>query len=73
MYLFLFFRLQLDKIQKKISAGETKAASADSTSELGSVRRIDAGLVDFKHVLMAVLILLISGAVYVCQSQNHSL
>jgi len=45
----------------------TKVVSANSTSELESVRRIDAGLLNFKHVLMAIIILLISVVAYLIQ------
>ncbi|KAF9663910.1 hypothetical protein SADUNF_Sadunf17G0101200 [Salix dunnii] len=61
---------ELDKAQKQEPASETKVAPADSTSELETVRRIDAGLLNFKHVIMAMLILLISAVVYFCQQQK---
>ncbi|KDP24315.1 hypothetical protein JCGZ_25611 [Jatropha curcas] len=57
---------KLDKSQKNASVGETKvtAVPAGSVSEPESVRRIDAGMLNFKHVIMAVLILMIAAAVY---------
>uniref|UniRef100_A0A6N2LY27 WIT1/2 N-terminal helical bundle domain-containing protein n=1 Tax=Salix viminalis TaxID=40686 RepID=A0A6N2LY27_SALVM len=61
---------ELEKAQKQEPVSETKVASADSTSELETVRRIDAGLLNFKHGVMAMLILLISAAVYFCQPQK---
>ncbi|KAK4602773.1 hypothetical protein RGQ29_011682 [Quercus rubra] len=57
----------LDKNQVSVPIGMTKVVSANSTSELESVRRIDAGLLNFKHVLMAIIILLISVVAYLIQ------
>ncbi|KAM3760790.1 hypothetical protein ACB098_01G219400 [Castanea mollissima] len=57
----------LDKNQISVPVGMTKVVSANSTSELESVRRIDAGLLNFKHVLMAIIILLISVVAYLIQ------
>jgi hypothetical protein len=67
--LHFLFCLQLDKAQKNEPVSETKVAPADSTSELETVRRIDAGL-SFKHAIMAMLILLISAIVYVFPPQK---
>ncbi|KAG5247461.1 WPP domain-interacting tail-anchored protein [Salix suchowensis] len=61
---------EVDKAQKSGPVSETEVAHADSISELESVRRIDAGLLSFKHVFMAILILLISAIVYFCQPQK---
>lgn len=60
---------ELDMAQKNEPVSETKVAPADSTSELETVRRIDAGL-SFKHAIMAMLILLISAIVYVFPPQK---
>ncbi|WCJ25482.1 WPP domain-interacting protein 1 [Euphorbia peplus] len=56
-----------DKIQKDASGGKTDLTTADSESARGSVRRIDVGVLSFKHILTATLILLISGAAYLFQ------
>lgn len=70
-YLSLYpFCLQLDKVQKSGPVSVTEVASADSISELETVRRIDAGLLSFKHVFMAMFISLISAIVYICQPQK---
>ncbi|KAJ6402602.1 hypothetical protein OIU84_014663 [Salix udensis] len=61
---------EVDKAQKSGPVSETEVANADSISELESVRRIDAGLLSFKHVFMAIFILLISAIVYFCQPQK---
>ncbi|KAG2715370.1 hypothetical protein I3843_03G075800 [Carya illinoinensis] len=59
-----------DKTSKNASIGKTKVRSADITSELETVRRIDAGLLNFKHVSIAMLILLISVVAYLFRQQN---
>ncbi|KAF9684040.1 hypothetical protein SADUNF_Sadunf04G0076300 [Salix dunnii] len=61
---------EVDKAQKSGPVSKTEVAHADSISELESVRRIDAGLLSFKHVFMAIFILLISVIVYFCQPQK---
>ncbi|KAK9194692.1 hypothetical protein WN944_005399 [Citrus x changshan-huyou] len=60
-----------DKRQKNVSAGETEVASVDLKSEVGTLRRIDAGLLTSKHFFIAVLIVLISAAAYYFQKQNY--
>ncbi|XP_065854828.1 WPP domain-interacting tail-anchored protein 1 [Euphorbia lathyris] len=60
-----------DKTQKYASGSETDAATADSESVPDSVRRIDAGVLSFKHILTAMIILLISGAAYFFQPVEH--
>ncbi|KAL9427465.1 hypothetical protein AB3S75_029620 [Citrus x aurantiifolia] len=62
---------QEDKRQKNVSAGETEVASVDLKSEVGTLRRIDAGLLTSKHFFIAVLIVLISAAAYYFQKQNY--
>lgn len=57
----------MDKSQKNVSVGKAEVVSADSTSELETVRRIDAELLNFKHVFMAVSILLIPVVAYLVQ------
>ncbi|KAJ7000725.1 hypothetical protein NC653_011238 [Populus alba x Populus x berolinensis] len=61
---------ELDKAQKSGTVSETEVASADSISELETVRRIDARLLSFKHVFMAMFISLIPAIVYICQPQK---
>ncbi|PRQ53245.1 hypothetical protein RchiOBHm_Chr2g0164391 [Rosa chinensis] len=55
---------KLDRTQKNASMGETEEGPADT------VRRVDAGVLNFKHVLMAMLIVLISAAVYFFTQQH---
>ncbi|KAG8662428.1 WPP domain-interacting tail-anchored protein 1 isoform X1 [Manihot esculenta] len=58
------FGSKLDKKQKNVCVVETEVADADSVLGAESVRRIDAGMLNYKHIIMAVFILLISAAVY---------
>lgn len=69
--LWYFLCFQEDKRQKNVSAGETEVASVDLKSEVGTLRRIDAGLLTSKHFFIAVLIVLISAAAYYFQKQNY--
>lgn len=62
----------MDKSQKNVPFGETETGPVDSSSELETVRRIDAGLLNFKHLFLAFLIIIISAAAYVLQQQNSS-
>ncbi|KAI9154091.1 hypothetical protein LWI28_020789 [Acer negundo] len=62
---------ELDKTQN-VSASKTEAELVDLTSKLGTVRRIDAGLLNCKHIFMAILIVLISVAAYFFIKQNQS-
>ncbi|XP_062009718.1 WPP domain-interacting tail-anchored protein 1 isoform X2 [Rosa rugosa] len=55
---------KLDRTQENASMGETEVGPADT------VRRVDAGVLNFKHVLMAMLIVLISAAVYFFTQQH---
>ncbi|XP_057972882.1 WPP domain-interacting tail-anchored protein 1 [Malania oleifera] len=66
---FLATNVETDQVQNA-SVVETQVRSADSTFKLSTVRTIHAGLLDFKHVSMAVLILLISVAFYLFQQAN---
>ncbi|XP_021296420.1 WPP domain-interacting tail-anchored protein 1 isoform X2 [Herrania umbratica] len=59
---------ELDKTTE--SVGESEVKPADATSEFENVRRIDARLLSFKHVSLALLILLISAAVYFFKMQE---
>ncbi|EOY03857.1 PREDICTED: WPP domain-interacting tail-anchored protein 1 isoform X2 [Theobroma cacao] len=59
---------ELDKTTE--SVGESEVKPTDATSEFENVRRTDARLLNFKHVSLALLILLISAAVYFSQNQE---
>ncbi|XWS75610.1 hypothetical protein CRYUN_Cryun01aG0105800 [Craigia yunnanensis] len=59
---------ELDK--PTVSVGESEVRPADVTSEYETVRRIDARLLTFKHISLALLILLISAATYYFQKQE---
>ena len=59
---------QLDKTTE--SVGESEVRPADITSEYETVRRIDARLLTFKHISLAMLILLISVAAYYFQKKE---
>ncbi|PQM39418.1 WPP domain-interacting tail-anchored protein 1 [Prunus yedoensis var. nudiflora] len=61
---------KLDETQNNVSVGETEVGPTDSTSEFETARRIDAGVLSFKHFLMAMLILLISVAAYFLLQQD---
>ncbi|KAF5725573.1 hypothetical protein HS088_TW23G00297 [Tripterygium wilfordii] len=58
------------KTEENVSFCETEVAPTDSASELGRVRRMDAGVLNFKHFLIGILFLLISSSVYLLQSEN---
>lgn len=66
----LFVCYQMDKTQENVSFDETEMEPVDSTSELETVRRIDAGILNFKHVFLGFLIIMISAAAYVLLQQN---
>lgn len=66
----VFAHYQINKTQSSVSIGETEMRPIDATPELETVRRIDAGILNFKHVFVAMLILLISAAVYLFQQQK---
>ncbi|KAJ8775175.1 hypothetical protein K2173_020179 [Erythroxylum novogranatense] len=59
--------------EKKVPASESKEEAADSVSNLETVRRIDAGQLSFKHVFIALLILLISAVAYTFLSEDRPL
>ncbi|XP_008230323.1 PREDICTED: WPP domain-interacting tail-anchored protein 1 [Prunus mume] len=61
---------KLDETQNNVSVGETEVGPTDSTSEFETARRIDAGVLSFKHFLVAMLILLISVAAYFFLQQD---
>lgn len=60
---------QLDERGKKPFT-ETVEPPVDSRSELENVRRLDAGVLNLKHISMALLMLLISTAVYFLQQHE---
>ncbi|KAJ0043287.1 hypothetical protein Pint_18894 [Pistacia integerrima] len=55
---------------KNASIGKTEVVPVDLTSECGTVRTIDAGLLNYKHLFVAFLILLVSAAAYFFIKQN---
>ncbi|XP_022727511.1 WPP domain-interacting tail-anchored protein 1-like isoform X2 [Durio zibethinus] len=59
---------ELDKTTE--SVGESDVRPADVTSECDNVQRIDARLLTFKHISLALLILLISVAAYYFQKKE---
>ncbi|TQD69479.1 hypothetical protein C1H46_044988, partial [Malus baccata] len=64
---------KLNRTQKNASVGEsreTKVEHTDSTSEFETVRRIDAGVLSFKHLLMGTIILLVSAGAYFLLQQD---
>ncbi|XP_068335477.1 WPP domain-interacting tail-anchored protein 1-like [Pyrus communis] len=64
---------KLDRTQNNASVGEsreTRVERTDSTSEFKTVRRIDAGVLSLKHLLMATFILLVSAGAYLFLQQD---
>lgn len=61
---------QLDKTPKDVSIHEVEVGTRDSMSELETMRRIDAGILSYKHILLTMAILLISVSMYFFQQQN---
>ncbi|CAL0314701.1 unnamed protein product [Lupinus luteus] len=51
---------QVDKTWKNSSANDNVVESVDSMPDVGTVRRIDAGVLSFKYLLISVFVLLIS-------------
>lgn len=51
----------MDKTQKNASFGENEVGPVPGPE---TVRRIDAGILNFKHVFLALLVLLISAAAF---------
>ncbi|KAM7516659.1 hypothetical protein LguiA_006242 [Lonicera macranthoides] len=51
---------EMDKMPKTVSEGETETGVADLTSNLQTTRNIDPSELNFKHALMAGLVILIS-------------
>ena len=60
---------QMEKVPKILSVEEIITGSSDSVSEPESVRRLDPWQLSFKHIFVAVLILL--AAAYLFQRQNR--
>ncbi|XP_068345561.1 WPP domain-interacting tail-anchored protein 1-like [Pyrus communis] len=64
---------KLDRTRNNSSLGgscETEVEHTDSTAEFETVRRIDAGVLSFKHLLMATFILLVSAGAYFFLQQD---
>lgn len=70
-YIVLHLSLFLaDNIQRNTNTDRTDVADMDLTAEIETVRRIDAGILNCKHILISVVIVLISAAAYLYQKQN---
>ncbi|CAL0308338.1 unnamed protein product [Lupinus luteus] len=55
---------EVDKTWEKLSANDNEVEFVDSMPEVGTVRRIDAGVLSFKYLLISVFILLISAVTF---------
>ncbi|CAB96674.1 putative protein [Arabidopsis thaliana] len=53
-----------------ISLTNPEEEETGSKSDIGSVRRLDVGALRFKHILVAILVILISSIAYVISQQN---
>ncbi|GLT30814.1 hypothetical protein SLA2020_055990 [Shorea laevis] len=58
------------KTQTTAYVGETETKPADNTSEFETVRRMDARLLNFKHIFMALVVLMISFTAYFFYQSN---
>ncbi|KAK7340733.1 hypothetical protein VNO77_21444 [Canavalia gladiata] len=56
---------EVEKTWKKLSANDNEVKYADSMQDAGTMRRIDAGVLKFKHlIIVSVLVLLVSAVIY---------
>ncbi|KAJ1435411.1 putative WPP domain-interacting tail-anchored protein 1-like [Sesbania bispinosa] len=55
---------EVDNAWKNLSENDNEVKSADSMPDIGTVRRIDAGVFNFKHLLISVFVLLLSAVTY---------
>ncbi|KAE9615718.1 hypothetical protein Lal_00017329 [Lupinus albus] len=55
---------EVDKTWKNVSANDNDVESVDSIPVVGTVRRIDAGVLSFKYLLISVFVLLISAVAF---------
>lgn len=70
VFILFFGRLQEDRNQKNVYIDTSDAETVDLASEFGTVRRIDAGLLNWKHMSVAIPIVLISAAAYFFRKHN---
>ncbi|KAF8115871.1 hypothetical protein N665_0025s0314 [Sinapis alba] len=52
------------------SLTDQEEEETESRSDIGSVRRLDAGALGFKHILVAILVIFMSSMVYLVSQQN---
>lgn len=57
------FVVQVNRTWKNLSANDNEVKS-DSMPDVGTVRRIDAGALNFKHLFISVFVLLLSAVTY---------
>ncbi|XP_061344260.1 WPP domain-interacting tail-anchored protein 1-like [Gastrolobium bilobum] len=55
---------EVDRTWKNLSANDDEVKFADSMPDVGTVRRIDAGVLNFKHLFILVFALLVSALTY---------
>lgn len=66
----IFFS-QVDRTWKNSSTNDNEVKFADTMPDAGTVRRIDAGVLNFKHLFMlSVLVLLFSAVTYLNVDAN---
>ncbi|GLU10872.1 hypothetical protein SLE2022_276510 [Rubroshorea leprosula] len=63
---------EVEKTWTTESVGETEMKPADATSEFEIVRRIDARLLNLKHIFMALTVLMISVMAYFFDQKGYS-
>ncbi|KAI4352334.1 hypothetical protein L6164_006597 [Bauhinia variegata] len=61
---------EVDGASKNFSASDNEEKFADSKPDVGTVRRIDVGVLNVKNLLIAVLVLLVSAVAYLFQQQK---
>ncbi|CAH8281798.1 unnamed protein product [Eruca vesicaria subsp. sativa] len=64
---------QESKLQATVTSltnEEEEETESESSSDIGSVRRLDAGALGFKHILVAILVIFMSSMAYLISQQN---
>ncbi|CAN6873773.1 unnamed protein product [Brassica oleracea] len=63
---------QESKLQATVTSltDQEEEEETESTSDIGSVRRLDAGGLGFKHILFAILVIFMSSMAYLMSQQN---
>ncbi|KAF3566889.1 hypothetical protein DY000_02019253 [Brassica cretica] len=63
---------QESKLQATVTSltDQEEEEETESTSDIGSVRRLDAGALGFKHILFAILVIFMSSMAYLMSQQN---